>query len=108
MTNRKKPGIAFWATLAVLVALVAYPLSYGPACWMAWQRRSHSAVRITATIYSPLVWASFNGPERIQRALWWWAEFYAPPSVKTTEASSSGYTTETISVVHLLYGELVQ
>ena len=61
-----------------------------------------------ATIYSPLVRASFNGPERIQRALWWWAEFYAPPSVTKTAASSFGYTTETISIVHLLNGELVQ
>ncbi len=33
MTSRKKPGVAFWATVLVLVAL-AYPVSLGPACWM--------------------------------------------------------------------------
>jgi hypothetical protein len=32
---KKKPGVAFWATVVLVVALVAYPLSFGPACWMA-------------------------------------------------------------------------
>ena len=27
--NRKKPGVAFWATVVVVVVLVAYPLSFG-------------------------------------------------------------------------------
>jgi hypothetical protein len=31
---RTKPGVAFWATVVVVVALVAYPLSFGPACWI--------------------------------------------------------------------------
>jgi hypothetical protein len=30
----KKPGVAFWATVVVVVVLVAYPLSFGPACWI--------------------------------------------------------------------------
>jgi len=34
MTDRKKPGVAFWATV-VLVALVLYVASFGPACWYA-------------------------------------------------------------------------
>jgi hypothetical protein len=34
MTDRKKPGVAFWATVALVVVLVAYPLSFGPACWI--------------------------------------------------------------------------
>ena len=35
MTDRKKPGLAFWATVVVVLALVVYPLSFGPACWTA-------------------------------------------------------------------------
>ena len=31
----KRPGVAFWATVVVVVLLVAYPLSFGPACWLA-------------------------------------------------------------------------
>jgi hypothetical protein len=34
MADRKKPGVAFWATVVVVVVLLAYPLSFGPACWM--------------------------------------------------------------------------
>jgi hypothetical protein len=30
-SDRKKPSVAFWAT--VVVVLVLYPLSFGPACW---------------------------------------------------------------------------
>jgi len=33
MSDRKKPGVAFWATIVVVLGLVAYPLSFGPACW---------------------------------------------------------------------------
>jgi hypothetical protein len=33
MTDRKRPGVAFWATV-VVVCLLLYPLSYGPAVWM--------------------------------------------------------------------------
>jgi hypothetical protein len=34
MTSRKKPGVAFWATVALVVVLMAYPVSFGPACWI--------------------------------------------------------------------------
>ena len=33
--SRKKPGVAFWATVAaMLVVLVGYPLSTGPVVWL--------------------------------------------------------------------------
>src|SRR5262245_58026611 len=38
-SNRKKPGLAFWATVVVVVALVAYPLRCGPACWLVSRTR---------------------------------------------------------------------
>ena len=34
MTSRKKPAVAFWATVGLVVALGVYPLSLGPAMWM--------------------------------------------------------------------------
>ena len=34
MTDRKKPGVAFWATVALVVMLIGYPLSVGPAFWI--------------------------------------------------------------------------
>jgi hypothetical protein len=59
MTSRKKPGLAFWATVALVVVLVAYPLSFGPACWVAtWLDRDseYAFVRdahIIGTVYRP-------------------------------------------------------
>ena len=32
--DRKKPGVAFWATVVLLVLLVGYPLSAGPFMWL--------------------------------------------------------------------------
>src|SRR6516225_2853041 len=32
MTCPKNPGVAFWATVALVVLL--YPISFGPACWL--------------------------------------------------------------------------
>jgi hypothetical protein len=33
--NQKQPGVAFWAAVVLVVALVvAYPLSLGPAIWL--------------------------------------------------------------------------
>lgn len=61
--SRKKPGVAFWATVVVAVVLVGYPLSIGPAhlieCrinrpW-AW---IHSAYRPLALVCSGSDWAT--------------------------------------------------
>lgn len=32
--HRKKPGVAFWGTAVLVVLLVGYPLSAGPAYWI--------------------------------------------------------------------------
>ncbi len=49
----KKPGVAFWATVAAVVVLVAYPLSFGPACLAV---RHDLMLPITAAhIYRPLI-----------------------------------------------------
>jgi hypothetical protein len=50
MTDRKIPGAAFWATVALVVVL-GYPLSFGPACWIT----SHTNVgaRAVPAIYRP-------------------------------------------------------
>jgi hypothetical protein len=35
MTDRKKAGVVPSATVALVAALVGYPLSFGPAFWIA-------------------------------------------------------------------------
>jgi hypothetical protein len=55
MTDRKKSGVAFWATVVVVV-LVAYPLSLGPACWIS--SRLGWGATMVSLIYEPLVFDS--------------------------------------------------
>ena len=49
MIGRKKPGLAFWATVVVVVIVVAYPRSFGPG-WRSGlkQRRLRSQCRSRA------------------------------------------------------------
>ena len=59
MIDRKKPGVAFWATVGLVVMLVLYALSVGPACW--WfahdaEFESFVRVRYAPQPYWPLGW----------------------------------------------------
>jgi hypothetical protein len=56
VANRKKPGVAFWATV-VVVGAVLYVLSSGPALWIAVQFDSEAAETCFNWIYTPL-WLS--------------------------------------------------
>ena len=58
ITDRKKPGVAFWATVIVVVVLVAYPLSFGPACWLIWNvELSQPVLNFLDAFYDPLEWS---------------------------------------------------
>lgn len=52
-SNHKKPGVALWATVVVVVVLVLviYPLSYGPARVLA--VRHAASGNVVRRIYSP-------------------------------------------------------
>jgi hypothetical protein len=41
MTSRNKPGVAFWTTVGLVVVLVGYPLSFGPAAKIAQLAGAH-------------------------------------------------------------------
>jgi hypothetical protein len=75
MTNRKKPGWAFWTV--VVVVLVVYPLSMGPASWLGRQAGSPFWLsRAIAAIYQPLWWIEGRLPQFVSdqqaRYLGWW------------------------------------
>ncbi len=55
MTDRKKTGVAFWATVVVIVVLVAYPLSVGPAFWIV-SRTSNKLIPTLPQAYWPIGW----------------------------------------------------
>jgi hypothetical protein len=64
--ERKKPGVAFWATVVVVAALVAYPLTFGPACWL-FDRKILPLTWIPATdcAFYPLRTAAPCSPENL-------------------------------------------
>ena len=71
---RKKPGVVFWATVVVVVALalvLAYPLSFGPARGLV--SHAHLSARLVSVPYRPLLWADRVGPR------WWrrWTREYS-------------------------------
>jgi len=70
--SRKKPGVAFWATVAVMMAVVLYPLSFGPACWLA--GCGVVPMKATRTAYWPLVRIAFS---RRGTPLAWYAELFS-------------------------------
>ena len=72
MTDRKKPSVTFWATVGLVAVLVGYPLSFGPACWIADRCEFFRAP--TAKFYRPLLRVAWYGPDRIGIPLSWWAE----------------------------------
>lgn len=74
MTDRKKPGAAFWVTVVVVILLM-YPGSFGPACWLVgWGVLPTSA---TAKVYYPLIWLAAGGPQWVASTLWWYAGWSA-------------------------------
>lgn len=65
MIDRKQPSVAFWATIAVVVLLVGYPLSLFPIVWLDNRDMipDEGAVHDVAWGYcSPVRWLHDNGP----------------------------------------------
>ena len=71
--DRKKPGVAFWATVVAVVALLAYPLSFGPACWAV--DRGSIAARPVAKVFRPILalyWKSEDEQALAFRIIRWY------------------------------------
>ncbi len=62
MTDRKKPGVAFWATVG-LAGLVLYVASFGPACWLCEKQRVPTYLAWLA--FRPLTWLIVESPHGI-------------------------------------------
>jgi hypothetical protein len=67
MTDRKHPSATFWITVALVALLVAYPLSFGPACWLT-SRIDYGRAWIT-TVYFAIIWTWDLLPYPIQTAI---------------------------------------
>lgn len=74
--NRREP----WTKRAViaLALLLAYPLSFGPVCWI--NSRTQVGDRLIWVVYRPIFAVMLqNGPRPLQQGLWWFADLGAPP-----------------------------
>jgi len=52
-SDRKHPTAAFWITAALLVVLLGYPLSFGPACSLSF--RTSAGGQAIGVIYRPIL-----------------------------------------------------
>ena len=75
MTSRNKPGLAFWATVVVVVGMVGYVLGFGPV--LAYYRSGMSTRSFQPLVraYRPLLWLRNHGPEPIPSALEGYVEY---------------------------------
>ena len=69
MTDRKKTGVAFWATV-VMAGLVLYVLSIGPASWLV--DRNLLSIPAAENLYWPL----FQCPDPVFHSIEWYARLW--------------------------------
>jgi hypothetical protein len=67
MTSRKKPGVAFWATVVLVVVLVGYPLSFGPWCWAISRSGELHGPASESFFYQPILWMWWKSPQAIDK-----------------------------------------
>jgi len=68
--DSKSPGLMFWTTVMVLVLLVGYPLSFGPACWMT--SRLNAGASAIPVVYRPLTWTMSPSSNALMNRLSSW------------------------------------
>ena len=79
MTDRKKPGVAFWTTVALVVVLIIYPLSIGPVLWLDNNELIPGfAKRPLKHLYSPLLWVVLNYETAAQIYGWYVSLWLGP------------------------------
>jgi len=75
MTDRKKPGVAFWATVGLAVVL-AYLLGTGPAIWLeSRELLPPIGQRALVIVYAPLIWAGDNS-DAVVGVYMWYTDFW--------------------------------
>ncbi len=75
MADRKKPGVAFYATV-MLVVVLSYVASFGPACWIT--SRANVGNRVVSVVYRPLLMLADTGIAGVDGALLWYAYVGSP------------------------------
>jgi hypothetical protein len=77
MSESRKPGVAFWATVIVVAAFVLYPLSVGPALWLEGKGLVPDwATDAVDLFYDPFWMAVESLPQSVQDKVEWYTELW--------------------------------
>ena len=79
MTDRKKPGVAFWVAVALAV-VVLYVASFGPACWL--YARNCLRFQSVNQIYPQNLVRHMRWSKTSVGALHWYANLGAPKNTR--------------------------
>ena len=74
-SDRKQPGVAFWATVVVVAVLVGYLLSAGPATWLFLHVLPKGSLPALNFLYAPVAWAGSRS-QRINDAVEWYVSLW--------------------------------
>lgn len=83
MTGRNRTGTAIWIAAFLLIALVAYPLSWVPYLWLWGSGKIPESLLWTHHVHDPLRWMIKASPRCVDRACtayleWWFARVEMP------------------------------
>src|SRR4029077_8414245 len=75
---QKRIGAGFLATVVILIAILAYPMSIGPVCW--WFAEEPALwlggtpfPKVAPYAYWPIGWLAEHGPRPVHDAIFWYA-----------------------------------
>jgi hypothetical protein len=68
-SDRKKPTTGVWIAVALVMVLLAYPLSFGPAVWLTARRYCRTST--VESLYRPVLWSAAQGPSLENAVVWW-------------------------------------
>jgi hypothetical protein len=74
MNNDRKSFGGGWTLIAFVAAVLVYPLSFPPACWIC-AELTHPDPRLEMvnTVYSPLVWLMAESPPLAHAMEWYYS-----------------------------------
>jgi hypothetical protein len=97
-SDRKKLGVAFWATVVVVVVL-AYPLSLGPACWLSTRVELRFEIHeLLYCIYAPMIEYAVHGQNRTARAIQSWSRLDGREGMLWLWSHGGRWSSETIDL----------
>ena len=72
MTSDRKPTVVFSITVALVAVLVAYPLSFGPACWVN-SRNGFGNRLLVPILYQPILRLGSDNENLSAALIHWYA-----------------------------------